>query len=281
MSFKKMKTFFLMTISTLIMAVGIYFFKFPNSFTFGGVTGFAVLIEKVVPFSASDISLVLNMILLLIGFAVFGKKFGAKTAYTSVLLSVTLSVLERVYPMTQPFTDEPLLELCFAIALPALGSAVLFNIGASSGGTDIIAMIFKKFTSVNIGRALLYSDVVAVIICAFMFGIETALFSFLGLIAKSFFIDSVIEHIHLSKYFTVICDNPDPICHYIIEDLNRSATKLNCQGAFSGKHKYIVNTVLSRSEAIKLRNFIKETEPKAFVLISNTSEIIGKGFHTV
>ncbi len=278
---KKWKTFFWLTFSTVLMAVGVYFFKFPNNFTFGGVTGFAVIFAEFIPMSASDISFWLNMILLAIGFAFFGRKFGAKTAYTSILLSVLLSLFERIYPMSRPFTDEPMLELCFAIALPALGSAILFNIGASSGGTDILAMIFKRYTSINIGMALLVTDIVAAAATCFIFDIRTGLFAFLGLTVKSFMVDGIIENIHLCKYFTVICNDPEPICHFIIHDLKRSATKIEATGAFSGQEKHIVNTVLSRTEAVRLRNFIHQTQPSAFILISNTSEIIGKGFHSI
>ena len=120
----KAKNFGLLTVSTLIMAVGTYFFKFTNNFTFGGITGLAVLVAKTGVISASDFSFIANMALLLIGFVILGKKFAAKTAYSSILLSVTLSLLDRICPMQQPLTDQPLLELAFAIALPAVGSAI-------------------------------------------------------------------------------------------------------------------------------------------------------------
>ena len=278
---KKVTSFLLLTFSTILMAVGVYFFKFPNNFTFGGVTGFAVIIAEFVPLSASDVSFWLNMILLVIGFLFLGKKFGAKTAYTTILLSVLLSVFERIWPMSRPFTTQPMLELCFAIALPAVGSAILFNMGASSGGTDVIAMILKKYTSVNIGMALLLTDIIAAAATCFIFDIETGLYAFLGLTVKSFMVDGIIENIHLCKYFTVICDEPEPICHFIIHELNRSATKVEATGAFSGHEKHIINTVLSRPEAVRLRNYLHETQPSAFVLISNTSEIVGKGFHSI
>lgn len=140
----KWKSFSLLTGSILIMAVGIYFFKFANNFTFGGITGLAVLVAKTGVMSASDFTFLTNMLLLLLGFIVLGKKFGLKTAYCSTLLSVTLSLLERIYPMSHPLTDQPMLELTFAIALPAFGSAILFNIGASSGGTGYHCSDFKE-----------------------------------------------------------------------------------------------------------------------------------------
>lgn len=277
----QVKNFALLTFSTLAMAVGIYFFKFTNNFTFGGITGLAVLVAKSGVISASDFSFISNMILLVLGLFILGKKFAAKTAYSSILLSVTLSALERICPMSQPLTDQPLLELAFAIALPSIGSAILFNIGSSSGGTDIIAMIMKKYTSIDIGKALLATDFLITLVGCFVFDIETGLYSFLGLALRSFMIDSFIESLNLSKYFNVVCTSPKPICDFINDKLHRGATIVEAKGAFSGEDKYIIFTALNRVEAIRLRNFIKEYSPDAFLLISNTSEIIGKGFHSV
>ena len=281
MNISKIKHFTLLTVSTLIMAVGTYFFKFTNNFTFGGITGLAVLVAKTGKISASDFSFIMNMLLLLLGFFVLGKKFAAKTAYCSILLSVALSVLERVCPMTHPLTDQTMLELCFAIALPALGSAILFNIGSSSGGTDIIAMIIKKYSSFDIGKALLVSDILITVAGCFVFDIKTGLYSFLGLAVRSFMIDTFIESFNLSKYFNVVCDNPEPICDYIVHTLGRSASVCLAKGAYSGNDKYIILTALNRMQAVHLRNFIRENDKEAFILISNTSEIIGKGFHSV
>lgn len=277
----KLKNFSLLTISTLIMAVGIYFFKFTNNFTFGGITGIAVLVTKFLPISSSDFSFVVNILLLIIGWIVLGKSFAEKTAYSTILLSVSLSLLERIYPMSHPLTNEPLLELIFAILLPALGSAILFNIGASSGGTDVIAMILKKYTNVDIGKGLMISDLIFTLAGFLVFNVKTGLYSLLGLIMRSALIDNFIESFNRSKYFHVVTSNATCICDFIQNDLQRGATIVNATGAFTGDDKYIILTVLSPSQAVKLRNFIKEHDPKAFLLISNTSEIIGKGFHSV
>ena len=277
----KLKNFSLLTISTLIMAVGIYFFKFTNNFTFGGITGIAVLVAKFLPISASDFSFVVNILLLIIGWIVLGKSFAEKTAYSTILLSVSLSLLERIYPMSHPLTNEPLLELIFAILLPALGSAILFNIGASSGGTDVIAMILKKYTSVDIGKGLMISDFIFTLAGFLVFNVKTGLYSLFGLIMRSALIDNFIESFNRSKYFHVVTSNATCICDFIQNDLQRGATIVNATGAFTGDDKYIILTVLSPSQAVKLRNFIKEHDPKAFLLVSNTSEIIGKGFHSV
>lgn len=270
----------LITVSIWVMVLGIYFFKFPNNFAFGGVTGFSTVISQLTRWSASDFTFIVNNVLLLAGFLFLGKDVGIKTIYSSMMMSFSLSALERIYPMAAPMTQEPLLELMFAIFLPAVGSAVLFNIGASSGGTDIIAMILKKYTSLNIGSALFVVDITAVILSFFIFGPTTGLFSSLGLMAKSLVIDGVIENINQCKCFNIVCDYPDPICEYIIHRLHRSATVYEAQGAFTHHKKTVIMATMKRSQAVKLRNYIRTIEPTAFVLISNSSEIIGKGFLT-
>ena len=268
----------LITASIWIMVVGVYFFKFPNHFAFGGVTGFSTVVSAVTQMSAGDFTFAANMALLLVGFVFVGKEFGIKTVYASVLMSVSLSVLEKICPMRGPLTSEPVLELIFAIFLPAVGSAVLFNIGASSGGTDIIALILKKYTSVNIGTALFFADLLAVVSSFFIFGPSVGLFSSLGLMAKSLIVDGVIENINLCKCFNIVCDDPIPICDYIINKLNRSATVYEAQGAFTHHKKAVVMTTMKRGQAVQLRNYIRNVEPTAFMMVTNSSEIIGKGF---
>lgn len=275
---KNVMDYALITISTLLVVLGVYLFKFPNNFSFGGVTGLAVVVSKVTSISPSAITNIVNAILILIGFMFLGKEFGVKTVYVTILTTVSLSIMEKIFPMAGPLTNQPFLELIFAVILPAVGSAILFNIGASSGGTDILAMILKKHTSFNIGTALFVTDVIVVLSAFFIFDVQTGLYSCLGLMMKSVFIDSVIENINLCKYFNVMCDNPEPICDFITNELNRSATICRAEGAYSHDSKAIIFTALKRSQAVQLRNYLKKVEPNAFILISNTSEIIGNGF---
>ena len=273
------KDFLLLNAGTLIVALGVYFFKIPNNFSTGGVTGIAIVISKFLPWiSTGSLVFLFNMLLLGVGFVFLSRKFGFATVYASTLMSVVVWVLERVYPMEAPFTDEPLLELIFAVGLPALGSALLFNIGASGGGTDILAMILKKHTKFNIGTALFLVDLGIVLASCCVFDAQTGLFSLCGLLAKSLVVDGVIENINLCKYFTIICDNPDPICEFITHELKRSATIHHATGAYQHNEKAVIITITRRSQAVELRNFIRKTQPGAFIAITNSSEIIGKGF---
>jgi len=139
-------------------------------------------------------------------------------------------------------------------------------------------MLLRKFSSINIGRSLLLTDLLLTLAAFLVFDVTTGLLSVLGLFLKSTLVDTIIENLNLNKYFTIISENPKPICDYILNNIHRTATIFDAKGAFSEKDKKIILTVMNRSQAIHLRKFIKEVDPNAFILITNTSEIIGRGF---
>lgn len=268
-----------LTLAVIVLDIGIYVFKFPNHFSFGGVTGIAVLLEEFLPLSASTLTLIMNMLLLIAGFLFLGKEFGIKTVYVSVLSSAGLEFLDRYVPLQSPLTDQPVLELVFAIVLPAVSAAVFFYYDASGGGTDIVAMIVRKYSSMNIAMALFLVDLLISVSAWFVFDAKTGLFSFCGLMAKSLVIDSVIENMNLCKYLTIICSEPQPICQFIQDQLHRSSTIFKAEGAYSHNDKTIVLTVMKRKQAIRLERFIRQQEAGAFIMVTNSSEIIGNGFH--
>lgn len=277
-----LKEYTIITLSILAMAIGIYFFKFPYNFAFGGVTGYATMISALTNLTATRFSNIANMVLLVVGFICIGKSFGIKTIYASIELTIILELLQKFVPLSGPLTDQPFLEMVLAVSIPSVATGILFNIGASSGGTDILAMILKKYTKSNeLGIMFIAVDVLAVIMSFFVFDIKTGLFSALGLVGKSFIIDGAIESINLCKCFTIVCDVPEPICEYIINNLHRSATIYEAKGAFAHNKKTIILTTMKRSQAVKLRNYIKRIEPSSFMMITNSSEIIGKGFQNV
>lgn len=275
----KAKEFFLLTGGTILAVIGLYYFKMPNHFSTGGVSSIAIILGNLLPgFSTGAINFILNMALLVVGFLVFGKSFGARTAYCSILMSTLVWILEKVQPLSGPFTDQPLLELFFAVGLPSVGSAILFNTQASTGGTDIIAMILRKYTNIDIGKALFASDCIIVLAACFVFGIKTGLFSILGLVLKTLVVDMVIESINLSKFFTIITANPEPIAKYINRELKRGATIEEAQGSYSHEKRYVILTATRRYQAMALRNYARQQDPHAFIMVTNSSEIIGKGF---
>ena len=165
--------------------------------------------------------------------------------------------------------------------LTAIGSAMIFNSNASSGGTDIAALILKKYTSIDVGKALLAVDFAVVVSAFFVFGIKTGLFSLLGLFAKAFIVDSVIESFNTCKYFAVITSKREEISEYIIKTLHHGVTASSVVGEYTKEEKTMIHTVCKRFEAIKLRSAIKEIDPHAFIIITTSSEIIGRGFRSV
>ncbi len=270
--------FLVLTAAALLAAGGIYFFRFPNNFTFGGVAGIAVVLSNVLPFSAGFFNTVINALLLVVGFIFLGKGFGVKTVYVTILSSAAVYLLEFFAPMTAPFTDQPMLEFIYAIGLPSAGSAILFVLGASSGGTDIIAMILRKYFNTNIATSLLIADIFVCISAFFVFGTTTGLYSLCGLLMKSLVIDRLIGSINLRKYFTVITTNPEPICEYIHGTLERAATVYHAQGSYTHQDRVVILTVMSRKEGAMLRRYIETNQPSAFLMVTNSSEIVGKGF---
>ena len=275
---KLFKDYIVITLAVIIMDLGIYAFKFPNHFSFGGVSGLAVVLNEILGISAAQINLVINLALLVIGFAVLGKSFGLKTAYATVLSSVVLSLMEKMMPISAPLTNQPMLELAYAIALPAVAAAMLFYVDASGGGTDIDAMILKKYTTIDIGTALLISDVAIVALSFIAFDVRTGLFSVCGLLAKSIFVDRTMDQMRLCKYFTIISSDPEPICDFIQNVLNRSTTLYNAEGGYSHENKKVILCALDRRQAVILQRFIRQTDDSAFIMITKSSETFGKGF---
>lgn len=275
---RRVLEYVVITFAVILMDVGIYVFKFPNNFSFGGVSGMAVVFAHFIPLTSSQINLVINLILLVIGFMILGRDFGIKTGYVTVFSSLLLNVFEKFFPMSGSLTGNITLELCFAIILPALAAAILFFENASGGGTDIVAMIIRKYSTMNISGALFIVDCLIVIVSFMVFDLTTGLCSVLGLMAKTLLIDKSIERMKLNKYFTIISEKPEEICDYIMNELNRSATVYHGEGVYTHRDKKIILTVVDVKQAVFLQRFIEEVDPKAFLMVTKSSEVVGKGF---
>jgi uncharacterized membrane-anchored protein YitT (DUF2179 family) len=278
---KKIKQFFTMTFGCILLAIGVYFFKIPNGFATGGVTGIGTVLARITPISPGTWIWGLNILLLILGFIFLGKGNGIKTVYCSMFYSAITYVLEIIVPLTKPLSNQPLMELIYAMLLTSIGSALIFHADASSGGTDITALILKKYTKLDVGKALLAVDFVVAASSFFVFDVQTGLFSMLGLFAKAFIVDAVIDNLNTCKYFVVITDKREEISAYIMNTLKHGATVSSVVGEYTGQDKVMIHTVCKRAEAIRLRSKIKEIDPKAFIIITTSSEIIGRGFRGV
>ena len=278
---KKLKDFLYMNFGCILLSAGVYFFKIPNGFATGGVTGIGTLLGKLSFITPAAWIWILNIALLLMGFLFLGWKNSFKTIYCSMFYSALTYIFELFIPLSAPLTNQPLMELVYAMLLTAIGSAMIFNSDASSGGTDIAALILKKYTSLDVGKALLTVDSIVAVSSFFVFNIQAWLFSLLGLFAKAFLVDSVIESLNTCKYFTVITTKREEISQYIIKTLHHGATVNDVIGEFTHDQKSMIHTVCKRAEAIKLKKKIKEIDPGAFIIVTTSSEIIGRGFRSV
>ena len=275
---KKAAEWSLITLGSLFIIAGSYFFKFPNHFSFGGITGLSVVVAAKTNISPSQVNLACNLFLLILGFIFLGRDFGIKTIYATVFIAAGMFVLDKVYPHNVPYTPEKLMELIYAVVLPGIGSAILFYAEASSGGTDIIAMIIKRHSSINIGNALILSDILITASSLFVFNVPIFLYSLMGMMCKSLVVDNIIKSLNNSKVINVICSNPEPVINYILNGLHRGATLLDGQGAYTGDGRFVIMSVMKRKEAFRLKRFLHQCRIDAFITMTNTSEIYGKGF---
>ena len=262
---KNLNFFGELNLGLILTAVGIVYFKNPNHFAFGGTSGLSILLADLFPkINVGGFMWIINLVLVVLGFVFLGVKCMGWTIYSSFALSFFVSMCEWLYPSGVSMSGDAMLDLVFAVFLPALGAAIVFDIGASTGGTDIVALILAKYTSMEIGKALMVSDILIV----------------LGLIGKSFVVDGAIENIRLRKVCTIMTSNPQPILDFIIKEMNRSATVEKAYGAYTHHELSVLVTVLTRRQALQLRNFLRENDPHSFITIVNSSEIIGKGFRS-
>lgn len=268
-----------MAFAAILMACGTHFFKYPNSFVIGGVEGMSIIASTFVPFTRPQITLFINIVLLTIGYFVLGKHFTLRTGFVAILNSLTALGLDYIIPISGALTDNKLLELIFTLLISAFGSAILFNLAASSGGTDIIAMIIKKYSSLEVGKALLCVDSIFTIASIWIFDIEIGLLSILGLLLKGIFVDVIIQSFNTDKLFIIITTKPEEVGDFIRNNLNRSATVMNGVGLYKGIHRFVFLSVISPKEASLFKRYIKGIDPTAFITIVNTSKIIGKGFY--
>lgn len=273
------KEFLVLNIGTLITSFGVYFLTFPNNLSMGGVTGIAVIMSELIPMvTPATMAVILNLVLLVLGFIFLNRSFGFKTIYCTLMFSLQVQALEWLFPMSGPLTDQKFLEVMCAVFLSALGAAILFNLDASTGGTDILAMIIKKYSKLEISRALIVVNFFVAVTAFFIFDLETGIYSLAGMLVRSFIIDTVIENLNMRKALTIITSRPDEICHYIIHDLHRSATVWDATGLYSHANLKVILTGLSRVQAVSLRQFVRAQDPHAFIMTNSTSEIFGKGF---
>ena len=274
-----LKRFFMINVGLIVASLGLYFFLMPSNLATGGATGLAIVLNQLIPnLSMSLILGIINVFLFVLAFAVLGRDFGGYTLYASLGLSFIISILERFTPMNQPVTDDLFINLIFGVFIVGIGMGIVFNQNASTGGTDIIAKIINKYTHIEIGKSLLISDFAISMLAGLVFGARLGMYALLGTVLNSLIIDKMIAGFNVKINMVIISNEFHIINQYILDEIVRGTTIFQATGGYSNEDKRVINTIVSRREYIKIRNFIKLADKKAFVSISYVSEVEGEGF---
>ena len=275
---KKIREYALTTLGIVLTAIGLEYFLFPNDIAAGGVSGIALVINGITGWNISIMVFILNIILFIVAFVVLGKGFGGKSLYATVILSVVMEIIEKVFNPVM-LTENMFLASFFGSALLAMGSAIVFHQGASTGGTSILAAIISKFTPLGVGTALLLNDSIICLLAINVFGIDKGLFGFFSLILIGLLIDKFIDGFNTCKQVFIITSKADMVVNFINKDINRGCTVLNGKGGYTYSEVNIVYTVLSNNQFITLKNFIKENNPEAFITVNDSKDVLGLGFN--
>ncbi len=271
----------LLTAGAIVTAMSVYFFKMPNGFSTGGFSGLSILLGKLIPsINTSTFVTVTNLLSLILGFVFLGFGMGWKTIYCTLLYTGMVNVFEWLYPIEAGtnLSGELVLELFLASLLGAIGAALNFKSGGSTGGTDILALIMRKYTSADISACMMVADGLIVAASFFVFDIKTGLCSAIGMLIKSYLVQTVADGLNKRKSLMIITSAPKEMIQYITETLHRSATLWDAHGAFTDAGRTVIFTAMTPYQAAKLKDFAKTVDEHAFVTINQTSEIYGKGF---
>lgn len=276
---QNLREYTIITLGSLLISAGLYFFLAPSQLAVGGISGLAIVVKELVQsIPIGIIMLGLNAIMFLIGFLVLGTGFGVKTIYSSLVISLSMIVYEKIIVVTGAISQDTLIVLIFGMIFTGTGQAMIFNQDASSGGTDILAKIITKFFPINIGRALQIADFFVICAAIGVFGIEKGLYAVLGIIINGQLVDYIIAGFKISKYVTIISSKSKEVTDYIINDLERSATIYPGKGAYSNEDREVLTTVVNRRQFIRLKNQIAIIDPHAFVTVQQLHEVMGEGF---
>jgi uncharacterized membrane-anchored protein YitT (DUF2179 family) len=277
----KFREYLIITFGIILVALSIEYFYAPNNIAAGAVTGIAIIINAVIPsFSIGVVSFILNGLLFIVALIFIDGKFGVKTIYASLGLSVIIWAIER-FLKPVAITNDLMMATIFGTLISAFGMAIIFNENASTGGTDILAKMLNIFFHLDIGKSLLVVDFVITLASAFVFGVDVALYSMLSIILLGLIVDRVIEGFNACKSIFIISKSNYEISRYIIDTLDRGCTFINGVGAFTEKETNILYAVLSRNQFIKLKKFIKDVDPDAFITVGEVHEVLGEGFNDI
>lgn len=276
---KNLKSFFIILIGALLVAIGTYFFLAPNHIAAGGISGAAIIINSIFPsIPIGVLMMAMEVILFITGILIIGPVFGGKTIFCSFSVSGMILLLEKFFPNVRPLSDDMLVQLIFGVLICGVGMAIVFDQDASTGGTDIIAKIINKYFKISIGKCVLIADIVITVAASIVFGVDKGMYAILGVILNATLIDTVIKNLNTYKQVAIISNSGEQIKNYIVDILDRSATIYYAKGAYNNNEREVITTVINSKQFSKLKAYIKGIDEKAFITVNEVNEVLGEGF---
>ena len=263
----------ILTAAVAVIAAAVYFFLVPSHTSVSSISGLGIVLSNFVPLPLSAITMILNDVLLLIGFLTCGREFGAKTVYTSILLPFFIGVLERVFPDIGSLTDSQELDVLCYVLVVSVGLSILFNRNASSGGLDIVAKIMNKYLHMDLGRAMSLSGMCVALSAALVYDKKTVVLSVLGTYFNGLVLDHFIFDHNIKRRVCIITKKEEALRHFIIHDLHSGATVYESYGAYNLEKRREIITIVDKSEYQKLMNFMNREDPQAFITVYTVSDM--------
>lgn len=265
--------FLVITFATGLVAVAVFFFMMPSNVSVGSIAAFAMVLSNFIPLSVSALTMMMNAVLLILGFFLIGKEFGIKTIYTAMLLPTFIGIFEVLFPNNQSwFRDQTLDVVCYCV-LVAIGQAILFGRNASSGGLDIVAKFMNKYLHMEIGKAVGLAGMAVALSSALVYDAKTVALSVLGTYFNGIILDHFIFGATIKRRVCIISQKEDEILEFILHDLHSGATKYHAYGAYSDAQHTEINAIVDKNEYLKLMNFITKVDPDAFVTVYSVNEV--------
>ena len=263
----------ILTAAVAVIAAAVYFFLVPSHASVSSISGLGIVLSNFIPLPLSAITMILNVVLLVIGFFTCGREFGVKTVYTSIMLPVFLGIFEMVFPNLGSLTDSQELDVLCYILVVSVGLSILFNRNASSGGLDIVAKIMNKYLHMDLGRAMSLSGMCVALSAAFVYDKKTVVLSILGTYFNGIVLDHFIFDHNIKRRVCIITKKEEELRQFIVRDLHSGATIYEAIGAYNMEKRNEIITIVDKGEYQKLMKYINQEDPEAFITVYTVSDM--------
>ena len=264
---------FTLTAAVAIIAAAVYFFLVPSHASVSSISGLGIILTNFIPLPLSVITMVLNVVLLIIGFITCGREFGTKTVYTSILLPVCIGIFERIFPNIGSLTKTQELDVLCYVLVVSVGLSILFNMNASSGGLDIVAKIMNKYLHIELGKAMSLAGMCVALSAALVYDKKTVVLSVLGTYFNGMVVDHFIFGQNLKRRVCIITKYEEELRNFILHELHSGATIYDAIGAYNLDKRHEIITIVDKNEYQKLMNYINNLDPKAFVTVYTVADM--------